>query len=32
MQKRDPFIDQIEKRLAQRTTAETLFTIRWAIA
>jgi superfamily II DNA or RNA helicase len=32
MEKRDDLIDQLERRLAQRTTAETLFTIRWAVA
>lgn len=32
MEKRDQLIDQLEKRLAQRTTPETLFTIRWRIA
>jgi chromosome segregation ATPase len=31
MDKRDQLIDQLEKRLAQRTTTETLFTIRWAV-
>ena len=31
MEKRDQLIDQLEKRLAQRTHAETLFTIRWAV-
>lgn len=31
MEKRDQLIDQLEKRLAQRTQAETLFTIRWAV-
>jgi hypothetical protein len=31
MEKRDQLIDQLEQRLAQRTHAETLFTIRWAI-
>ncbi len=29
--KRDQLIDQLEQRLAQRTTTETLFTIRWAV-
>ncbi len=32
MEKRDHLIDQLEKRLAQRTETETLFTIRWAVA
>lgn len=32
MEKRDQLIDQLEKGLAQRTTSETLFTIRWAVA
>jgi hypothetical protein len=32
MEKRDQLIDQLEKRLAQRTTMETLFRIRWAVA
>ncbi|HDQ04101.1 MAG TPA: DEAD/DEAH box helicase [Deltaproteobacteria bacterium] len=31
MGKRDQLIDQLEKRLAQRTNVETLFTVRWAI-
>lgn len=31
MGKRDQLIDQLEKRLAQRTATETLFTIRWAV-
>ena len=31
MEKRDQLIDQLEKRLAQRTATETLFTIRWAV-
>ncbi len=31
MEKRDHLIDQLEKRLAQRTGTETLFTIRWAV-
>lgn len=31
MDKRDKLIDQLEKRLAQRTSTETLFTIRWAV-
>ena len=31
MEKRDQLIDQLEQRLAQRTQAETLFTIRWAV-
>jgi hypothetical protein len=31
MEKRDHLVDQLEKRLAQRTAAETLFTIRWAV-
>lgn len=29
--KRDELIDQLEKRMAQRTTTETLFTIRWSV-
>lgn len=32
MEKRDGLIDQLEKRLAQRTTTETLFSIRWVVA
>jgi exonuclease VII large subunit len=32
MTKRDGLIDQLEKRLAQRTSMETLFTIRWVLA
>jgi hypothetical protein len=31
MEKRDQLIDQLEKRLSQRTTTETLFSIRWAV-
>jgi hypothetical protein len=31
MDKRDQLIDQLEQRLAQRTTTETLFTVRWAV-
>ena len=31
MEKRDHLIDSLEKRLAQRTETETLFTIRWAV-
>lgn len=31
MEKRDQLINQLEKRLAQRTSTETLFTIRWAV-
>lgn len=31
MVKRDQLIDQLEKRLVQKTQAETLFTIRWAV-
>lgn len=31
MEKRDQLIDQLEKRLAQHTASETLFTIRWAV-
>ena len=31
MLKRAQLIDQLEQRLAQRTTTETLFTIRWAV-
>ena len=30
-EKRDGLIDQLEKRLAQRTVTETLFTLRWAV-
>jgi hypothetical protein len=32
MEKRDQLIGQLEKRLAQRTATETLFSIRWAVA
>lgn len=32
MEKRDQLIDKLEKRLAQRTATDTLFTIRWAVA
>jgi predicted nucleic acid-binding Zn-ribbon protein len=31
MEKRDQLVDQLEKRLAQRTTTEMLFTVRWAV-
>lgn len=31
MEKRDQLIDSLERRLAQHTEAETLFTIRWAV-
>ncbi|MCC6897529.1 MAG: DEAD/DEAH box helicase family protein [Polyangiaceae bacterium] len=31
MAKRDDLIDSLERRLAQRTETETLFTIRWAV-
>ncbi len=31
MEKRDQLVDQLEKRLAQRTATETLFTIRWVV-
>ncbi len=31
MEKRDQLIDQLEKRLTQHTSRETLFTIRWAV-
>lgn len=31
MEKRDGLIDSMERRLAQRTETETLFTIRWAV-
>ena len=31
IEKRDQLIDSLERRLAQRTEAETLFTIRWAV-
>jgi hypothetical protein len=31
MAKRDTLIDTLERRLAQRTTTETLFTIRWSV-
>lgn len=32
MEKRDKLIDQLERRLTQRTEAETLFAIRWTVA
>jgi hypothetical protein len=32
MEKRDQLIDKLEKRLAQRTDTEALFTIRWTVA
>src|SRR3546814_21050091 len=31
MEKRDSLIDQLERRLAQRTATEALFTIRWRV-
>lgn len=31
MEKRDQLIDQIEKRLTQRTTTDALFPIRWTV-
>jgi superfamily II DNA/RNA helicase len=31
MEKRDSLIDQLERRLSQRTEAESLFTIRWRV-
>jgi hypothetical protein len=31
MEKRDALIDQLERRLAQRTQAEKLSTIRWRV-
>ena len=31
MEKRDALIESLERRLAQRTETETLFTIRWAV-
>ncbi|ANM17193.1 DNA/RNA helicase SNF2-related protein [Rhizobium sp. N541] len=31
MEKRDSLIDQLERRLVQRTESETLFTIRWRV-
>ena len=31
MEKRDALIESLEKRLAQRTDTEALFTIRWAV-
>jgi hypothetical protein len=31
MVKRDALIDQLERRLAQRTETETLFTISWRV-
>ena len=31
MEKRDRLIDELERRLAQKTATETLFTIRWAV-
>jgi hypothetical protein len=31
MQKRDDLIDQLEKRLSQKSDVETLFTIRWSV-
>lgn len=31
MEKRDTLIESLERRLAQRTESETLFTIRWAV-
>jgi hypothetical protein len=31
MEKRDRLVDQLEKRLVQRTSTDSLFTIRWAV-
>lgn len=31
MEKRDQLIDQLERRLAQRTETQPLFTIRWKV-
>src|SRR5690606_1703846 len=31
LDRRDQLVDQLEKRLAQRTSTETLFSIRWAV-
>ena len=31
IEKRDKLIDSLERRLAQRTETDTLFTIRWAV-
>jgi ERCC4-related helicase len=31
MEKRDSLVDQLERRLAQRTETETLFTVRWNV-
>jgi len=31
MEKRDALVDQLEKRLAQRTAVEALFTVRWTV-
>ena len=31
IEKRDQFIDSLERRLAQRIETETLFTIRWSV-
>jgi hypothetical protein len=31
MEKRDQLVDQLEKRLAQRTVSEALVTVRWAV-
>ena len=31
MAKRDQLVDALERRLAQQTATETLFTIRWAV-
>jgi len=32
MEKRDSLIDTLEKRMAQKTITEDLFTIRWAVS
>jgi len=32
MEKRDALIESLEKRLAQSTETETLFTVRWTVA
>lgn len=31
MEKRDALVESLERRLAQRTEAETLFAIHWAV-
>jgi hypothetical protein len=32
MERRDQLVDQLERRLAQGSSSETLFTIKWVVA